>query len=129
MGNLFGLAVGAFWRIFGNHNLPALAANPDTITMSGSSSGSFMTNQMHITMSGTIKGVGLMIGGPFYSSTEYADPEAFTLDESITKEMLVELATTKAEEYEAEGKIDDLTNIQGAPVYILSGDIDPIAYN
>jgi hypothetical protein len=87
-----------------------------------------MTNQMHITMSGTIKGVGLMIGGPFYSSTEYADPELHTLDEDVTKETLIELATSKAEEYEADGKIDELSNINGAPVYILSGNIDPIAF-
>ena len=45
--------------------LPELRANPYTVTLSGFSSGAFMTNQIHIAYSGTIKGAGMIAGGPF----------------------------------------------------------------
>lgn len=45
--------------------LPSLSGNPDTITVSGFSAGSFMAMQMHVIYSDTIKGAGLVGGGPF----------------------------------------------------------------
>ena len=48
-------------------NLPPLAIDPDSIVMAGFSSGSFMSHQMHMVYSETIKGVGLIAGGPYYA--------------------------------------------------------------
>ena len=45
--------------------LPAMGANPDTITISGFSSGSYMTNQMQVIHSSTFKGAGMFEGGPY----------------------------------------------------------------
>ena len=42
-----------------------LAANPNTVTISGFSAGSFMAQQMHVIYSKTIKGAGCVAGGPF----------------------------------------------------------------
>ena len=50
-------------------NLPSLGADPSSVVFAGFSSGSFMSHQLHITFSETIKGVGLMAGGPYYSKS------------------------------------------------------------
>ena len=48
-------------------NLPPLAADPDSVIIGGFSSGSYMSHQMHVVHSETIKGAGLMNGGAYYS--------------------------------------------------------------
>lgn len=45
--------------------LPHLALNPQTITVSGFSSGAFMAVQMHVAHSSLIKGIAVFAGGPF----------------------------------------------------------------
>lgn len=50
----------------GTTSIPPLGANPDTITISGFSSGSFMSTHMHVIFSDIIKGAGCMAGGPYH---------------------------------------------------------------
>ena len=45
--------------------LPSLDGNPNTVTVSGFSAGAFMAMQMHVINSHTIKGAGIVGGGPF----------------------------------------------------------------
>lgn len=49
-----------------NYVLPPLGVNPDTITMAGQSSGSYMTNHMTVIFSDRVKGAGMMEGGPYH---------------------------------------------------------------
>jgi len=67
--------------------LPAMGANPDTVTISGFSSGASFADHYYITHSDLIKGAGLLSG------TDYG-----TIEE--------------AQQYESEGKIPDLSNLQ-----------------
>ena len=46
-------------------DLPGLGVNPQTVTFSGYASGSYMANAMHVAYSETIKGAGLICGGPY----------------------------------------------------------------
>ena len=46
-------------------DLPGLGVDPDTVTVSGYASGSYMANVMHVAYSETIKGAGLICGGPY----------------------------------------------------------------
>ena len=46
--------------------LPVMGVNPNTISMSGQSSGSYMTNHMQVLHSERIKGYGMMEGGPYH---------------------------------------------------------------
>ena len=46
-------------------SLPPMNADADTITFSGFSSGAFMSTNMHVIYSDTIKGVGLTSGGVY----------------------------------------------------------------
>src|SRR4249919_2672354 len=48
-----------------NDPLPALAADP-VATVSGISSGGFMAVQLHVAHSSTVKGAGVLAGGPYY---------------------------------------------------------------
>ena len=54
-----------------------MGANPDTITSSGFSSGSYMSAHLHVIMSDTIKGVGLMNGGSYWSIPAWNDKDNY----------------------------------------------------
>ena len=56
-------------------SIPSLAARGDTVTISGQSSGSLMSNQMHIIMSDTFKGAGMMEGGSYWTIDYFLDPD------------------------------------------------------
>ena len=98
-----------------NNKLPSMGADPDYVTFSGFSSGSWMSHQLHIVYSDTIKGVGLYEGGPYGSSF---------LDFDGTLESWKEL-TTKAS---TAGSIADTANIKNSPVMIVSGSNDKTAF-
>ena len=61
--------------------LPALGCNPDTITMAGQSSGSYMTNHLTVIYSDRIKGSGMMEGGPYH--------DGLIFDQHESKELLM----------------------------------------
>jgi predicted esterase len=48
-------------------SLPALDARTDTVTLSGFSSGSMMSMNLHVIYSETFKGAGLMMGESYYT--------------------------------------------------------------
>ena len=54
-----------YWDTDVSQLLPALGANPDTVTASGFSAGSYMSNMIHVAFSETIKGIGMVSGGPY----------------------------------------------------------------
>jgi hypothetical protein len=76
---------------------------------------------MHIIMSDVIKGVGLMQGASFWTIDYFLDAE---LAEEVDAETVAQNSLEKAAEYLEEGLIADTANIEGAPVYILSGTLD-----
>ena len=53
-----------------------MGVNPDTITMAGQSSGSFMTNHMTVIHSERIKGSGMMEGGPYHDGRIFNQTES-----------------------------------------------------
>ena len=67
----------SFWFTNKHYLLPPLNANPDTITMSGIASGAYMATNMHVIYSKTIKGVGLVAGGPYGFNEDIEDKELF----------------------------------------------------
>ena len=89
-------------------SLPPLGGDIDTLTLSGFSSGSFISHQLHIVYSEMVKGVGLHEGGPYFSWTDHNKRVAFS------------------EKFAKNGGIDPLSNLQDAPVYITSGSNDHI---
>jgi poly(3-hydroxybutyrate) depolymerase len=51
--------------VLANDPLPAYGADP-AVTVSGISSGGFMAVQLHVAHSSTVKGAGVLAGGPYY---------------------------------------------------------------
>jgi len=74
MGNIIGAGSiwGAifYWNTYRESSLPSLNADPDSVTFSGFSGGSFMSALVGTANSDTVKGVGLFSGGPYGSTIE-----------------------------------------------------------
>ena len=62
--------------------LPSLDGNPNTVTISGFSAGAFMATQMHVINSQTIKGAGIVGGGP-YGISQYSYKQHNTTAEAL----------------------------------------------
>ncbi len=116
-------------------HLPALNALTNQTSISGLSSGAFMTAQFHIAYSENLVGAGIVAGGPW--SCAFTNPLLAPLVNATTSCMnpcqgnapcagfpdgnyLAQLAR----EHEADGDIDTLSNILDDKLYIFSGQAD-----
>ena len=97
--------------------LPAMGGEPDSITISGFSGGSYTASQLHVIYSDLIKGSGLICGGPYGDDNKFSLTRGFYSDSDNT----ASIGTEKANHYLTEGKLDDLKNLENDPVYIFSG--------
>ncbi|KAL4439541.1 hypothetical protein ABPG74_003943 [Tetrahymena malaccensis] len=100
--------------------LPNLNIDLVGTTVSGISSGAYMSGQMHVALSSFIKGSAIVAGGPvgctrgylIYATTEcMANPQDLNIqsvDEAIDK-------------LNKDKKIDDVSNLKGAKSYIFAG--------
>ena len=52
--------------------LPAMGGDPDSITISGFSGGSYAATQLHVIYSDLIKGSGLIAGGPYGDDNKFS---------------------------------------------------------
>lgn len=104
--------------------LPRLTLDPAATTVSGLSSGAFMTVQMHIAFSGKIAGAGVVAGGPY----DCADGRLLTAISSCMSGTggLPEAGESvlRAEDNAAAGVIDPLAGLTGDRVYLFSGTQD-----
>ena len=93
--------------------LPAMNINPNTITASGFSGGSYYASLFHVVNSATIKGVGLKAGGVYSLGYKGGGKESIP-DSWITD------AIAKAQDLSDKGEIDNVSNLKGSPVKIIS---------
>lgn len=98
----------------------------DEVTVSGVSSGGFMSAQMLVAYSNDIKGAGLFASGPYFCTRGVAATivDCMTTGLSIYTEQLI----LAAEGFEALGLVDKLSNIQNSRVYLFSGKNDYIVW-
>ena len=115
--------------------LPALNIDVSETSISGISSGGFMTVQFQVAHSSIIKGAGVVAGGPFNCSK--ADVFRAVASCSCTGEPTVHCAVTEdsadvpslvtgAEEMARQGLIDPTQNLAGQRVLTVSGDKDTL---
>lgn len=93
------------------------------ITVSGLSSGGYMSPQVHISFSSRIRGSGVFAGGPYYC----AKGNTMTaLTSCMSGYGIVDLNGIHKTigEYEKSGKIDSISNIKNSKVFIFSGKKD-----
>ena len=100
--------------------LPPLAADPDSITISGFSGGGSMATIMHTVYSDTIKGAGLIASGPYGDKHWSADHYGTDISDLTLAAKSVE----KVVYMQNEALVDNTSNFKDAPVYIFSGDKD-----
>lgn len=104
--------------------LPALNVDKNEISVSGLSSGAYMTVQMHFAHSATFRrGAGVVAGGPLFCAegdVNNALGRCMSASAPIPLDHLVKNAQTWA----AAGKLDPLANLQSSPVYMFSGQHD-----
>lgn len=105
--------------------LPGYAANADEVTVSGISSGAFMAIQMQVAYSRSIKGSGSIAGGPWWcakGSASNAQQACMRTPNAIDNARLLDEAQKAA----LAGKIDDLSNLADAKLYVYASPGDTV---
>lgn len=102
--------------------LPRLHADPSKTSVSGLSSGGFMAIQYGVAFSASVKGVGVVAGGPY----NCANAEFGALALCMTGNPTGAQAWAAAKSFEAFGQIDPVTGIAKQRVYLFSGKKDTI---
>jgi hypothetical protein len=95
------------------------------VSVSGLSSGGFAAVQFHFAYSSSLIGVGVFAGGPYYcaqGALTNAETECLFVPEEISVSGLL----SDAQGFASKGEIDDLSNLNGQPVYLYSGEIDTV---
>ena len=109
--------------------LPPLNINPALVTAAGNSFGSMGAHNLHVVMSQTIKGVGLL-NGALYGIDESEEhpivlPEGRDEEEiNFIKNKELKRAVELVRKYEKDGLIEPVKNLEGSPVFIYSGEND-----
>ena len=94
-------------------------------TVSGMSSGGYMTGQVHASHSSLITGVGIVAAGPYYCSqgSKYRADNICTFNDSTLD---VSPSINYARSMSATGQIDSLDSLAKSIVYIFSGSKDQL---
>ena len=91
------------------------------VYVAGVSSGGFLATQLQVAYSGTFDGAGIFAAGPYDCGQDNViDFE--TCDLGISDAQL----EAQAETWASEGQIDPLSNLEGKPVYVYHGLLDPV---
>lgn len=106
--------------------LPKLSIDQNRVTVSGISSGAYMAQQVHIALSSTISGAGLIAGGPYGCAQGKLDLALNTCMQSSGDGPDVDnlIALTKARADADE--IDALAGLRGDKVWNFHGEADSI---
>lgn len=108
--------------------LPALHADPDQTSISGLSSGAFMAVQYQVAFSSTIKGAGVVAGGPYYCAAGQIGFTGICMGQVPFVLPNPALMVSAAQEYAALGKIDPLEHLKEDRIYVFSGTRDTVVY-
>ncbi|CAF1206420.1 unnamed protein product, partial [Adineta ricciae] len=98
--------------------LAAYNADPAETTISGLSSGAFFATQLHVAFSASIKGAGIVAGGPYDCAAQMSYASCMY---SGTPSVAKSISNTKAW---SGNKIDDIKNLAKHKVYMISGTSD-----
>ena len=109
--------------------LPAFIADPAQTSVSGLSSGAFMAVQYQVAFSSTVKGAGVVAGGPYDCAGELGYGAA-----AICMGLLPflppnpRLMLIAAEAFANAGQIDSLAGLKNDRIYVFSGTKDQVVY-
>ena len=115
-------------------DLPSYGVNLSETSVSGLSSGAFMTVQFHVAYSHLMVGAGVIAGGPYYCTGCYENSSFMENAVSTCMQPMggmgpdSKILFSKAKEFEQKGWIDKLTNLKNDRIYIFSGANDHTVY-
>ncbi len=109
--------------------LPAVGADRQETSVSGLSSGAFMAVQYQVAFSSSLKGAGIVAGGPYYcTGTLGKDPAIVSLCMGLIPTMApsAPLLLQAARGFAENGRIDALRYLKKARIYVFSGRQDAV---
>jgi poly(3-hydroxybutyrate) depolymerase len=123
--------------------LESYAASKRDNSISGLSSGAFMTVQLHLARSASFSGAGIIAGGPFRCAQTYRSRDVVAADDAYIENALYIcmsplIAQTSPDpkklarmtrETAAAGHIDDIANLADDRLYIFTGSRDEVVYS
>ncbi|KAG2392078.1 hypothetical protein C9374_013563 [Naegleria lovaniensis] len=111
-----------------SYPLPKFNIQPQTLSISGLSSGAYMAVQFSVAFSSSNRGVGVFAGGPYYCARgDFATANAACMKVAS----MIDLATLQKDilSFQSNGFIDPIANIaQKHRVYLFSGTKDYIVF-
>ncbi len=108
--------------------LPALGADARGVTVSGVSSGGYMAVQFHVAHSSVVTGAGAIAGGPYYCAHGSVWTAWYNCMQPSAWAPLPPAAALKAqaESLARAGRVDAVSNLASARVWLFSGTNDRI---
>ena len=98
------------------HSLPGFGADANLLTISGFSGGAFFADQMKVIHSDSIKGAGILAGGPYYNSFYY---DSYTATKDLgTADEMAQQSIDAAVSMDSKGMIDPVASLTDQPVFI-----------
>lgn len=107
-------------------DLPSLKIDATQVSVSGLSSGAFMTVQLHVAYSDMFMGAGVVAGGPYYCAAGLVANTAICMGQVMFFPPNPYLMANAAKAFQATGGIAPLDNLANDRVYIFSGTKDSV---
>jgi len=116
----FGPAINAADR------LPAYKGDAQGTSVSGLSSGAFMAMQYQVAFSASVKGAGVVAGGPYYCAAGIVLNVSTCMGQVANKPPVPTLMVAAARSFASSGRIDALDHLKNHRVYVFSGSNDDV---
>lgn len=110
-----------------SYPLPRLSIQPNSLSISGLSSGAYFAAQFQVAYSSSIVGSGIFAGGPFYCAQgDFATANAACM--KVASMINLNTLQTSIVNFASKGLIDGVENVAKHRVYLFSGTKDYIVF-
>lgn len=106
--------------------LPSFKVDPTQTSVSGLSSGAFMAVQLQVAYSASIKGAGVVAGGPYYCAAGNMMYASICMGQVTFLPPNPALMVSAAKRFAAARQIDALSNLRKRRIYVFSGTQDSV---
>lgn len=110
----------------GPDRLPAYRGDARGVAVAGLSSGAFMAVQYEVAFSGSVRGAGVIAGGPYYCAAGNMLNTAVCMGQVPAMPPAAPLMVAAATGFAVAGQIDALEHLRDHRVYVFSGTHDTI---
>src|ERR1700730_6061244 len=108
--------------------LPSFRGDPSKTSVSGLSSGAFMAVQYQVAYSNSVIGAGVIAGGPYYCAAGNLGNAGICMGQVPLVSPNPALMMSATHGFARLGKIDPLSGLKKARIYVFSGTNDTVVY-